>query len=367
MSVTRRLEALDATLSAAPPTDDVTAALDALAVLEARAEAARTARVEARDAREIADQHVRSLAEQLRTARTRLASARDPLVVLGAPALPDSLPLGEAWERLTAWAVAAAAGREEARNAVVASHEEETRSITRLSATMRTLLEDAGVDGCDPRPVTVWAPPAVASARTAAEAAVRAVEAARARCEGLRAQIDTARDGAHVANKLAQQLASNGFPRWLTKSALGVLVTAASTTLMELSGGQFELGLADDNSAAFTIIDHTDADAVRSVKTLSGGETFQASLALALALSTHLGALASNGAAQLDAIFIDEGFGTLDEATLDSVATTLETLASGAERMVGVITHVPALAARVPVRFVVQRDPRGSTIQRVSA
>jgi len=179
-------------------------------------------------------------------------------------------------------------------------------------------------------------------------------------------QIRTAREHAVVAQQLGRLLASNAFPRWLSKSALEVLVVAASATLMELSGGQFELSIADTDAASFTVIDHTDADAERPVKTLSGGETFQASLSLALALSTHLGALASNGAAQLEAIFIDEGFGTLDETTLDTVATTLETLATSAGRMVGIITHVPQLAARVPVQFAVSRDPRGSSIQRVT-
>ena len=86
------------------------------------------------------------------------------------------------------------------------------------------------------------------------------------------------------------------------------------------------------------------------MRTLSGGETFQASLALALALSSQISALAAAGAARLDSIFLDEGFGTLDAETLDVVATTLETLAQG-ERMVGVVTHVTALAERVPVRF----------------
>ena len=86
------------------------------------------------------------------------------------------------------------------------------------------------------------------------------------------------------------------------------------------------------------------------MRTLSGGETFQASLALALALSAQMSALAAAGAARLDSIFLDEGFGTLDPETLEVVATTLETLAQG-QRMVGVITHVAALAERVPVRF----------------
>ena len=69
------------------------------------------------------------------------------------------------------------------------------------------------------------------------------------------------------------------------------------------------------------------------------------------------------GAARLDSIFLDEGFGTLDAETLEVVATTLETLAQG-DRMVGVVTHVAELAERVPVRFRVSRNAKTSTITR---
>ena len=101
------------------------------------------------------------------------------------------------------------------------------------------------------------------------------------------------------------------------------------------------------------------------MRTLSGGETFQASLALALALSSQLTNLAAAGAARLDSIFLDEGFGTLDQDSLEIVAGTLENLAKG-ERMVGIITHVAALADRIPVRFVVRRDDRSSHVERES-
>ena len=135
----------------------------------------------------------------------------------------------------------------------------------------------------------------------------------------------------------------------------------ASATLLELSGGQFDL---THDGRDFAVVDHADADSVRPVRTLSGGETFQASLALALALSAQLAGLAAGGTARLDAIVLDEGFGTLDEATLDVVASTLESLAAGGDRMVGVVTHVGALAERVPVRFRVSRTATGSTVER---
>ncbi len=160
---------------------------------------------------------------------------------------------------------------------------------------------------------------------------------------------------------LGRLLRSDEFPRWLVASALDVLVADASASLVELSGGQFELTHVDGE---FLVVDHADADARRPVKTLSGGETFQASLALALALSAQLSTLAAEGAARLDSIFLDEGFGTLDEANLEIVASTLENLASQGDRMVGVITHVPALAERVPVRYLVSRDQRTASVVR---
>jgi DNA repair protein SbcC/Rad50 len=164
-----------------------------------------------------------------------------------------------------------------------------------------------------------------------------------------------------VARMLGGLLRSDRFPRWLVASALDALVAEASAGLAELSGGQFEL---TPDEGEFLVVDHADADARRPVKTLSGGETFQASLALALALSTQMSSLAAEGAARLDSIFLDEGFGTLDDANLDVVAGTLENLAGRGDRMVGVITHVPGLAERVPVRFAVRRDQRTARIER---
>jgi len=156
-------------------------------------------------------------------------------------------------------------------------------------------------------------------------------------------------------------LRANSFERWLCSEALDSLVQEASATLMELSGGQYELDRDERND--LVVIDYADAGARRPVHTLSGGETFQASLALALALSRQVISL-SAGKRELNSMFLDEGFGTLDSDTLDTVASTLERLAADSDRMVGVITHVPALAERVPVRFLVSRTGTTSTILR---
>jgi exonuclease SbcC len=146
--------------------------------------------------------------------------------------------------------------------------------------------------------------------------------------------------------------------------ALQRLAAGASEVLLQLSRGQFSLVI--DDAGDFAVVDHGNGDDVRPVRTLSGGETFQASLALALALADELSGLAVGGAAKLDAIFLDEGFGSLDADSLDTVAATIEALGSGG-RMVGIVTHVRELAARVPVRYEVTKGAVTSTIQRVVA
>jgi exonuclease SbcC len=138
-------------------------------------------------------------------------------------------------------------------------------------------------------------------------------------------------------------------------------VDGASRILRELSGGQYDLG---HDKGEFFVVDHHDAGLRRAVRTLSGGETFQASLALALALSEQLAGM-STSAASLESIVLDEGFGTLDQSTLDTVAATLEALAARGDRMVGVVTHVGALAERIPVRFEVRRDARTARVERI--
>ena len=211
-----------------------------------------------------------------------------------------------------------------------------------------------------PDMVVAGAASAVAAALERARAATKRIAERRAEAAGLRSKQQAAHEEQQVAGLLGDLLRANNFQRWLVNAAVDDLVAEASATLSALSSGQFDL-VYDDGD--FYVIDHADADARRSVRTLSGGETFQASLALALALSSQISALAAAGAARLDSIFLDEGFGTLDPETLEVVATTLETLAQG-ERMVGVVTHVPALAERVPIRFRVTRNARTSTITR---
>ena len=232
-------------------------------------------------------------------------------------------------------------------------------AVWQLAGQLSADLAEAGIEVA-PDTVVSGAASAVAAALERARAAAERIAERRAEAAGLRSKQQAAQEERHVAGLLGDLLRANNFQRWLVNAAVDDLVAEASATLSALSSGQFDLFYDDGD---FYVIDHADADARRSVRTLSGGETFQASLALALALSSQISALAAAGAARLDSIFLDEGFGTLDPETLEVVATTLETLAQG-DRMVGVVTHVSALAERVPVRFRVTRNARTSTITR---
>jgi exonuclease SbcC len=182
----------------------------------------------------------------------------------------------------------------------------------------------------------------------------------REQAASIRKQRATVEGERQIASALAQHLRANNFEAWLLQEALEALVSGASTILRELTNGQYDL-IHDDRE--FFVVDHYDAGLRRAVRTLSGGETFQASLALALALADQLGGLSSS--ASLESIMLDEGFGTLDASTLDIVAATLENLAATGDRMVGVVTHVPSLAERIPVRFEITKDARSARVARV--
>ena len=201
---------------------------------------------------------------------------------------------------------------------------------------------------------------AAAVAVERAEADLRRLVERREQAAELREQRTGHEREARVARALAGHLRANNFERWLLAEALDLLVDGASRILRELSNGQYDLV---HDKGEFFVVDHHDAGLRRGVRTLSGGETFQASLALALALSEQLSGM-STTAASLESIVLDEGFGTLDAATLDTVAATLENLAARGDRMVGVVTHVPALADRIPVRFEVRKDARTARVER---
>ena len=133
--------------------------------------------------------------------------------------------------------------------------------------------------------------------------------------------------------------------------------------LMVMSGGQYELKrrrTADNQRSQsgleLDVIDHYNGSE-RSVKTLSGGESFKAALALALGLSDEI--QSSAGGIQLDAMFVDEGFGSLDDGSRREAIQILQDLA-GTSRLVGIISHVTELKEEIGSQLVIERGEEGS-------
>ncbi|MDP9841521.1 AAA family ATPase [Streptosporangium lutulentum] len=359
-ALTGRIAALRSVLADAPAPGRVTSALSRRERLERAADKADTKLRNARVTRASTEESAVSVRREVRAAWSALERVRDPLVALGARAL-DRDDLTAAWTTLISWAADAAATRE---TVLSDAHERLARVRGDLAAAddrLAGVLAAHEVNLDTERPLTETAEPAVAAALEGARQGTRRLVERREQAARLEVRRQDAERAHQVAKTLGHLLRADGFPRWLVATALDMLVTDASETLAELSGGQFEL-IHDDGN--FLVVDHADADSRRPVKTLSGGETFQASLALALALSAQLPAMAAAGAAQLESIFLDEGFGTLDETTLETVAVTLEELAARKDQMVGIVTHSGVLAERVPARFAVHRDQRTSSVRR---
>ncbi len=147
-------------------------------------------------------------------------------------------------------------------------------------------------------------------------------------------------------DKLVQ---GNKFVEFVAMNQLEYIVFEASKRLKDITRGRYALEL--DCNGNFTMRDDFNGGGIRPTNTLSGGETFLTSLALALALSSQI---QLKGSSPLEFFFLDEGFGTLDSELLDTVMTSLENLRS--DRLsVGIISHVEELKNRVPIKLIV--DP----------
>lgn len=156
----------------------------------------------------------------------------------------------------------------------------------------------------------------------------------------------------------------------LQRFVLGVLLDdvliQASERLVRMSRGRYQLVRREDpskgNKASGLELDVADTytGKNRSVATLSGGESFMAALALALGLSDVVQAYA--GGIQLDTLFIDEGFGSLDQDALDQAIAMLSELQMGG-RMIGVISHVSELKEQMPLRLEVRASRQGSAVE----
>jgi exonuclease SbcC len=201
-------------------------------------------------------------------------------------------------------------------------------------------------------------------------------DAARAEVESAQRDYDELADEAapvvHLA-KLAKGMSGNrrvNLTTYVLRQWFEQVVAAANLRLAGMSSGRFELVRVDEggNKAERTgltlqVLDrHTGEQ--RSTRSLSGGETFYTSLALALGLADVVRAEA--GGVELDTLFIDEGFGSLDADTLDQVMEVIDELRTRG-RTVGIVSHVAELKHRIAERIEVRRLPDGSSTLRVVA
>ena len=179
--------------------------------------------------------------------------------------------------------------------------------------------------------------------------------------ETIRQEVKELRRAEALASRLAELLEANKFQQWLMERALKILALDGSRHWRELSDDQYEFRARGQE---FIVVDHWNADEERSVETLSAGETFLASLALAMALAEGLPGLGASSRRRttLESLFLDEGFGNLDEETQDTVVSALESVAHQGGRMVGLITHLTLVAERMPVCIKVVKSESGSEI-----
>jgi exonuclease SbcC len=152
-------------------------------------------------------------------------------------------------------------------------------------------------------------------------------------------------------------LSENKFPEFLISEIMESIIDRASIQLMNLTQGRYKFSLASDNSADIVINDNWYPSQRRKTYSLSGGESFLASIAIALAIAEEI-----RGKRAVDCLFIDEGFGSLDDVGLDSIVSALAQLENSGI-MIGVVTHNKELASRFPYRIEVEKSEKGSIIR----
>lgn len=192
-----------------------------------------------------------------------------------------------------------------------------------------------------------------------ARAVLQADDDAHARAAELRDQLDAHQALAQPWLQLASCIGSpegDRFKRFAQSLTLELLLEQSNQHLRALNP-RYSLARVIHTDLDLLVIDHDLGDQERAVQSLSGGESFLASLALALGLSSL-----SSRDVRVESLFIDEGFGTLDVEALDVATDAIESLQKGG-RMVGVISHVPTLNERLRAQVLVKRDAQGSRVE----
>ena len=158
------------------------------------------------------------------------------------------------------------------------------------------------------------------------------------------------------------------FEQYVLSAYFEQVLEAANVRLGKMTAGRYEMFRSEEvadgrskDSMEICVMDYYTGKS-RPVKTLSGGETFKASLALALGLSDVIGR--TNGGIRVETLFIDEGFGALDSESLEQACETLTSLVEK-DRLIGIISHVQELRERIDNQIIIRKTNSGSTIENV--
>ena len=154
--------------------------------------------------------------------------------------------------------------------------------------------------------------------------------------------------------RLRGLLYGNKFMEFVAGEYLSDISESATELLLKLTNGRYFIRYVQ----GFFVGDNFNGGELRSVNTLSGGETFQASLSLALGLADEV--QSSAGGIRLDTMFVDEGFGSLDEESLQQAIQALTGLTEG-NRLVGIISHVSELKERIDKQIIVTKERTGGS------
>ena len=265
---------------------------------------------------------------------------------------------------------------QDAARAAAAKAERELAAAEAAEATARQAVESLGDEaGADDLAALAARQTALQAERDAHAAAEKALTAQltpnRRAAEGYRALADE-RTALEARRQWVEALANTAsgnltgrqkikLETYIQTRYLDRILVHANTRLMQMTAGQYELeriGAENQRSQSgldLGVVDHYNGTR-RSVKTLSGGESFKASLALGLSDEVQRAA----GGIRLDALFLDEGFGSLDEESLEQALRVLAGLTEG-DRLVGIISHVSALKERIDRQIVVRKAHTGGS------
>jgi DNA repair protein SbcC/Rad50 len=256
------------------------------------------------------------------------------------------------------------------------AHDEARAAATAQRDELRTALADverpdlALIEAALEAALAAWrhADEALSAAQQAHDRLARhaeAFDAAAAAYQALEAKLSAATRLARLAGGTVPGRPKVDLETFVLQRQFHDVLQVGNQHLREMTAGRYTLHLVRDTTSAsasgldLEVADHFVNSVRRAAKTLSGGEGFLAALALALGLSD----IAQRSRHPIEALFIDEGFGSLDRTTLDQVTHTLRTLPHTAGRLIGIISHVEDLKRLIPVQLVVSAGEGGSRLE----